>query len=66
VLALLALMLDIFAPSLDIDRDGYTGNVERAAGCNPFDSTSLPYCLPGAEVPASCSSSIPGAEVEPC
>ncbi len=44
MLALLALLLDMFAPSLDVDRDGFTGTEERAVGCDPFDRESLPVC----------------------
>lgn len=64
--AFLTLLICLLFPSADVDRDGYSGTVERAAGCDPFDRNSLPYCLPGADVPGSCSSSIPGAELEPC
>ena len=66
MLAILTLLHVLLAPDTDIDGDDYGALAEYLAGCDPRDRTSLPYCLPGAEVPGSCSSSIPGAELEPC
>lgn len=67
--AFLALLLTLFPalrPAGDDDGDGASNLREMVHGCDPLDAASRPYCLPGAEVPGSCSSSIPGAELEPC
>ena len=66
LLALIALILPAYLTLPDIDGDGYSDVRELVVGCDLFDPTSRPYCLPGAAVPGSCSSSIPGAELEPC
>ena len=66
VFAMLVLLLCLFGPSTDIDRDGYSACQERAYGCDPFDAASLPYCLPGSEIPGACSATIPGAALYPC
>ena len=70
MLAILAILLPMLLPAYltlpDRDGDGYSDVRELVTGCDPFDHTSRPYCLPGADVPGSCSSSIPGAELEPC
>ena len=66
ILALLALILPAYLTLPDRDGDGYSDVRELVNGCDLFDPTSRPYCLPGAAVPGSCSSSIPGAELEPC
>ena len=67
---MLAAFLTLFLPTHfslpDRDGDGYSDVRELVNGCDLFDPTSHPYCLPGAAVPGSCSSSIPGAELEPC
>lgn len=68
--AFLALLIALFPATLrpagDEDGDGVANLRETIHGCDAFDAASRPYCLPGAEVPGSCSSSIPGAELEPC
>ncbi len=44
MLAILAFLVFLFAPTADVDRDGFTGAEERAVGCDPFDRESLPVC----------------------
>ena len=44
VLALLAILIGIFAPRADLDGDGFAGRVERDHGCNPLDAESFPVC----------------------
>ncbi len=66
MLAILVLILPTHFSLPDIDGDGYSDVRELVVGCDLFDPTIRPYCLPGAAVPGSCSSSIPGAELEPC
>jgi hypothetical protein len=66
VFAMLVLLLCLLGPSTDIDRDGYSASQERAYGCDPFDAASMPYCLPGSEIPGACSANIPGTALYPC
>jgi hypothetical protein len=45
MIRLLAMLFCLFAPGADLDGDGFTGNEERAHGCDAFDAASFPVCV---------------------